>query len=230
MRILHVSDTHGPIPWKDLPDDFDVLVHSGDWMPDRHSMDRDYVIQYQMDFLRHEAACVAAWLKDRPLVFCAGNHDRLSEAYMERELREHGVNAYAPGHHGAKVLGVRFFGLREIPCDEGHFEGEYPPRQLSIVTTITCGFIWRDDILVAHCPPEGPLAGDSVHKWGNVELADILHEDADDSPEYQWAPQLILCGHIHACGGSEYRVGRSRIINSAQTFTLVEAKVQTNDD
>lgn len=222
MRILHISDTHGPIPWAFLPNDFDALVHSGDWMPEGPHRDRASIACYQMEFLRHEGACLAAWLKDRPFVFCGGNHDLLSEAYMQRELRSLGVWAVAPGSTRTTVLDVDFFGLREVPWICGDFEGECFDFDLERATRAVTDVCLGDEVLVAHCPPQGPLAGKSENKWGNGHLTNAIVRANDKSFERPWSPRLILCGHIHECGGMEHRIGNSHIVNSARAIAVVD--------
>lgn len=219
VRILHLSDTHGPIPWAALPTDFDLLAHTGDWMPEGHHVDRGAIACYQMEFLRYEGAALAARLQGRPFRFCLGNHDLLSEDYVERELRDHGVECgnpqrnAAPHEHSQTV--ALFDRLRETPFIDDSFEGGLSPSALAARTRSARrpGLLpGRHSVLLAHCPPSGALS--ERDDWGNPELARIL--DWEES-----APSLVLCGHIHSQGGQSERWGRTLVVNSARTWTLL---------
>lgn len=220
MRICHVSDTHGPVRFNDLPQPsgFDVFVHSGDWLPDVPARGRAETIPYQMEFLRHEGAALAAWLNGKPFVFCLGNHDLLTESWVERELRSLGVNAFAPGPKGTAVAAgpeaVCFRGFRETPFICADFEGGYDDVELGVRTQSLADKWHTKDVLVAHCPPSGPLS--SRPEWGNRHLARLLAEDA-------YAPALVLVGHVHERGGEEVTIGKSRVVNGARTVRLVDS-------
>lgn len=220
MKILHVSDTHGPVRLAALPTDFDVLCHTGDWAPDpSFSSDRAIVVPYQMDFFRHEATALAAWLGGRPLVFCLGNHDLLSEAWVERELGEAGVAAHAPGARPSLLASVekqRFLGMRETPFIDDAFEGGCTDERLAYVTSRHAVRWYPNHVLLAHCPPQCVLAGPSERQWGNSHLRSWLENGMGDL-----APRLVLCGHIHECFGRE-TIGSSLVVNSACGWSLVD--------
>lgn len=219
MIFLHVSDTHGPIPLAKLPTDFDVLCHTGDWAPEPSARypDRGIVAPYQMEFFRYEARALAAFLGERPLVFCLGNHDVLSEAWVERDLNAAGVNAFAPGSMGASVSGTKFWGMRNVPTINGSFEGELEPILLEAATENILRRAFPDDVLLAHCPPQSVLAGASENQWGNPFLTAAL--------AHEMAPRLVLAGHIHEAFGRA-TVGRAYVVNSACGWSLVDTSTR----
>lgn len=221
MILLHVSDTHGPIPIAKLPTDFDVLCHTGDWAPEPSwPADRSLIAPYQMDFFRHEATALAAWLQGRRLVFCLGNHDLLGEGWVERELQSAGVDAHAPGHTGSTLVNVlssqTFFGMREVPAMGGWFEGECDDDALFAVTETIADLASEDDILLTHCPPQSALAGPSENQWGNSHLTSWLTSGARED-----RPGVVLSGHIHECFGRA-TIGASLVVNSACGWSLVD--------
>ncbi len=220
MIILHVSDTHGPVPWKKLPEDFDILCHSGDWAPDHPNTDsRPDTISHQRAFFEREGPCMAAWLGERPLVFCLGNHDLLSEAWVERSLMNNGVNAFAPGPEGSVVTlkgqqSVLFRGFRFTPYIHDGFEGGCEEHDLEYRVEAMAAQ-WRPrDVLVAHCPPQGEAVAPFPQHWGNRALLGALLEPL--------APRVVLCGHLHENGGSVTVIKDTLVYNSARRYSLVE--------
>lgn len=225
LRILHVSDTHGAIAFERIEqtfgDDFDVFCHTGDWLPDPPMRSQADLICYQMEWLRHEGPALAAYLRGRPFVACLGNHDALSEAWVERELGTLGVQATLPGSRPnprVSVAGGTFLGCRYVPFMGGAFEGECTAPELVERVLHLSARWYPDDILLAHCPPQGALAGPPDRAWGNAPLADSLRSSFGDL-----APRLILCGHIHECPGSE-RIGQTTVINSARSVSRIRWK------
>lgn len=222
VRILHVSDTHGPIPWNELPNDFDLLVHSGDWFAEGPGQTRAAIAPYQIEVLRHEAPCLAAWLKGRMMLFCLGNHDLLSEAFVEQELRAHGVTVLAPGRWGGSVVldahpdmyAADVRGLRETPFIHESFEGGLGEAELSKATAACCPLPMPSffRVLIAHCPPSGNLSERVA--WGNASLARLIAQGE--------GPDLVLAGHIHSLGGRHERCGSSLVVNSARGWSLIE--------
>lgn len=224
MRILTTSDTHGPIRFDRWPSlaDVDVVCHTGDWAPDGPQNGyRDTRSVSQMSFFWHEGAALAATLGSKPFLFCLGNHDMLTEAWVERELRELGVNAFAPGVRGVTIGAGRearhFRGFRDVPWICGAFMHEREGAALQAATSELTDRWTSGDIILAHCPPQGPLAGRPDDAWGNPWLTEALERDS------QQRPSLLLCGHIHEHGGEEDRVGITRVVNSACRFRLVDA-------
>lgn len=215
IRILFVSDTHGPIQITSLPpkDEFDIMCHAGDWFPDPSGRLRNAdVVGYQRDFLRYEASCLAAFLGDTPFVFTLGNHDYLNTSLVEEELRSSGVNVINPNDR-VQALSIRertlsFRGFRYIPWIHGGFCGELDDVELELRTK---ALREQDcDVLISHCPPSGKLS----RGYGNDHLRDNFLCDN--------APKVNLVGHIHETGGRDEMIGRTLVVNAAKKTVIVE--------
>lgn len=215
IRILFVSDTHGPIQITSLPprSEFDIMCHAGDWFPDPNGRLRNAdVVGYQRDFLRYEASCLAAYLGDTPFVFTLGNHDFMNTSLVEEELRTNGVNVYNPNDR-AKVISVRektlsFRGFRYIPWIHGGFCGELDDVELKLRTNALKEEDF--DVLISHCPPSGKLS----RGFGNDHLRDNLLQPN--------APLVNLVGHIHETGGRTEVINRTLVVNAAKKTVMVD--------
>ncbi len=80
------------------------------------------------------------------------------------------------------------------------------------------------DIVVSHCPPfeacdkVGPLCHPQTG-----EPVD-LHIGSPGLRRYieRNRPRLVVCGHVHECGGEEAWIGATRVVNAAQRVIVVE--------
>src|ERR1051325_2270861 len=87
MKIVHVSDTHGLLP--ELPSG-DIVLHTGDFLPNRSRGVVDVETVHQMDWLRRHIIEIVDWIGDRPFLFVQGNHDYINPCPT---LRDAGVDA-----------------------------------------------------------------------------------------------------------------------------------------
>ncbi len=61
-------------------------------------------------------------------------------------------------------------------------------------------------VLVSHSPPLGALDRDSSgRRRGSVAVREAIEAKS---------PRLVVCGHIHACGGEWDAIGQSLIVNA----------------
>lgn len=220
IRILLVSDTHGPIDIPNLParSEFDVMCHAGDWCPDpRGRLKEADVVSYQKDFIRYETTALSAFLGDTPFVFTLGNHDYLNPLFVEEELLSNNAKVINPNDQ-VKTLTIRektlsFRGFRYIPWIYGRFCGELGDDELELKTE---ALMTEDiDVLISHCPPSGIIA----RKFGNWFLRNNLFQEN--------APKLILTGHIHETGGQTEVINKTVVVNGATTHIMVEFLVET---
>lgn len=56
------------------------------------------------------------------------------------------------------------------------------------------------DIVLSHCPPFGILDGADGHRFGSKGLRAYINREC---------PALVVCGHIHECGGRSQRLLRA---------------------
>jgi len=205
---------------------FDVWCDTGDWLPEPPPWSSAEVPRYQMEFVRYEAPALAAKLLGKPFVFCGGNHHWVTDAWLLRELRSHGVNAFCPGHAGQEVLGRRFFGIREIPTIDprvppaSRFPGECDESDMINQVLSLAGRWQRSDIVLAHCPPRGPTAEENGRQFGNAPLGVAL-DGAAMQTHRQDRPCLVLTGHIHVPQQRMHMHVDTLVINSATTWRLL---------
>jgi len=198
-EFIHTSDTHGY--FLTLPKMGKYVVHSGDLHPDCPQIGRDPLGQkkYQRDWVRSRTDTFREWLEGRPLIYCAGNHDR--NTWICHDLREAGIEAYDVTNSWLDLDGTSFYGLPFIPYMDGYWKWEKTIEEMKEVfqkfheeVVMVKGM---PNILITHCPPAGvfDLAMSGQH-IGNTVLADFLTYVWKDS-----LPSMILCGHVHEAKG-----------------------------
>lgn len=241
LRILHTSDRHGS--WRPILgfEDFDLWIDSGDWMPnitrgtpiearfqaswmtlDKLKLRKLY--QRAGDFYPTDseqpphtgsiAQRLTTWLAGRPMLCVPGNHDYADLAAC---LRTAGAQALNLTKGPAKVGGLRFAGMREIPVIAGEWAGESGEPELRAAVERVMSF--DPQVLVTHSPPNGILDL-SDNKGGHVGISALT----------QWLVyrphrvQLVLFGHVH----EQPAVVREMDImfsNAAQTARILEVEV-----
>jgi Icc-related predicted phosphoesterase len=164
----------------------DVLVGAGDFGNVRSNV----------------GACVAILAEaGRPAVFVAGNHETTDELVAAcRDWPEAHVL------HGTSVAlgGVTFFGLGGgVPVTPfgawSHDFTEDEARTLLAGCPPGC-------VLLSHSPPKGIL---DVSTRGASLGSQAVREAIERT-----RPALVVCGHIHACGGQTARLGPTPIVNA----------------
>lgn len=150
-----------------------------------------------------------------PTVFVPGNGE------SDEELRD-----ACAGWSGATVLhgsgtlvgGVRFWGIGGgipvTPFGAWSFdltEGEARERLAGCP---------HGAVLISHSPPHG-----------HVDLADGRHLGSRAVLEavQRTTPQLVVCGHIHACWGMRSEIGPSGIVNAGPAGVVVELGEEGGD-
>ena len=135
-----------------------------------------------------------------PVVFVAGNHDRLDE--MEEAAR-----GWPEAHilHGRAVIvqGIPFFGLGyEIPAGADKPWNQRLEEEEAEALLAHCP---EGSVLVTHSPPFGvaDVQRDGRHEGSRAILSAIECRK----------PRLALCGHIHHAWGMKGMVGTSPVHN-----------------
>lgn len=182
MRIWHISDTHGNHNQLQVPENVDIVVHSGDasnWLdPYRNEPEMRAFIDWFAE--------LAAPVK----VFVPGNHDTsVEKGLISRELIERcGIKMLVD--QGMEIGGLRFWG------------SPWTPRYGTWSWMKDRGTINRawdripDDteVLITHGPPYGVL--DATYNRGNkVELTGC---SALMKRVAKIQPKLMMFGHIHS--------------------------------
>ena len=233
MRILHTSDTHGmpaPITHKCV----DVIVHSGDLLPDPPLEDghrHENIQRWQREWVQANIEGFKSWTFGRPLLFCGGNHDHADGAWLEVELRANSIDATCLDDKLGSFIGLNWFGLPYVEYINGWHAYELNDDEMkakidAMVDTIDAST--GIDVLVAHQPPMKILDKDlrnGLH-WGNRRLNDALWDGVVcEGIEAGKVPEIVLMGHCHSARGVRMLTKNYRTIlfsNAATTQCLIE--------
>jgi len=184
MKIWHISDTHGYHEWFKVPENIDVVVHSGDATNSKNSIKNMKKMKAFLD-----------WFSKLPIehkVFVPGNHDLSVEEGIFDKEDFLGAGIHLLHNSSVKIEGKLFWGSANCPMyGDWSFmlEKEDMPK------------IWAEiprevDVLVTHTPPRNIL--DFTHN--NDGSIDICGCPSLWSRVVELQPQLHLFGHIHNSG------------------------------
>lgn len=204
MKIMHVSDTHGYFP--ELDGEFDLVVISGDFLPNKFvhvfcSRSKEcymYERKFQYEWVFQNAEKIKLWTKNKPIVFCMGNHDFFNPCRLLKDMGVYIVDATDQFH---AVLGANFYGFPYVPILNGIWNNERSGQdmhdeiqkmQKRLIDLNKFGSI---DVFIAHCPPYGILDRVGNENIGSVHLANLL------TYSFPKLPKLFLCGHVHESNG-----------------------------
>lgn len=207
-----MSDTHGHLPIP-LADDFDVIVHSGDFLPNRSFGNRVLEEPFQQYWIEENAPRFHPryWMK--PWLVCPGNHDFIDPTPALRHL---GIDATFLCNSGRDIDGVRFWGFPWTPtfydwnwmCDPHEMEHRLSPA----VDLMNQGGI---DVFVSHGPIHGVL---DRNRDGERCGCKVLRKTMQDVTT---PPKLFLHGHIHESAGVQAWSRGMKISNAALTQRIV---------
>lgn len=189
LRILHISDTHGLLP--EPQGDFDVVVHSGDFLPNYSAGIRHLEVCTQKNWLEDNAPRFSPHYWTKPFLVCPGNHDYID---VVPTLRGLGIDARSINECIDTIDGVTFLGFPWTPefCGWNWMCGrEDMARRLKLVEN----FLNGTDVLVTHGPSYGILDRNrDGDRCGCPELRRVLQDT-------KHPPKLHLHGHIHESAG-----------------------------
>lgn len=211
MRILHVSDTHGQ--FDPLSTDGDVVVHSGDLMPNRTFGIAQVEHAFQRYWVEDNAKRIRDWVGSRPFLLTLGNHDFIDPTQY---LRDVGLDARLL-HDGVELGGVRFCGFPWTPTfyDWAWMCGpvEMAERLRPAVDLMNRGDV---DVFVSHGPMYGVL---DRNRDGTRCGCKVLRETMQtvDVP-----PKLLLHGHIHEAAGWLGWSNGMTVSNAARTQRVLD--------
>lgn len=212
MRICHLSDTHGKFPL--LKGNYDIVVHSGDWLPDFKVSPHLYA-EAQEAWIKVNIGEIKSWIKSAPFLFCQGNHDFANPNRVEQILRQAGINAFNLENKIVSINDYKFYGFPYVPSINGTFNYECDEQEMfhqvdELTSIMNQTYI---DVLVAHCPIYGVLSTCSYasQNWGNKELETMFQSKLDQNLR----PQAVLCGHIHSASGIQ--LYKDMLVSNAAT-------------
>lgn len=230
MKLFHISDSHG-FPYMEIPDSADVIVLTGDILPDDwDTLKRNKILglpmpslisrkEYQEYWLLNNLQAFVAWTKNKPLMWCSGNHDYFNPCKM---LSDAGINVFDTNDRMVNFGGMSWYGFPYVNFIDGNFVYEKSKSQMVIETNNLLKTLSKfemssfPDIFLAHAPLAGIYDRDkNGNSYGNSVLLNcMLYSDKK-------LPNLYLCGHVHAPDGG-YELNGMRIFNSATSSHLIE--------
>lgn len=203
MKICHLSDSHGR--WPKLPDS-DIVVHSGDMLPNRTRGIVPVELHYQEGWLQQNMQ----WLKDsigsRPFLFVPGNHD-----YFDPIPHTVAAGIDARDARGvSNVDDIWFYGFAGVPYFTGEWNHEMSENQ------IAQGFQppVDTDVIIAHAPIYGVLDRNANGtRCGSKAIRAAMQSGG--------SPAWYLHGHIHEAAGVQGWSHDVMVSNAATTFRVI---------
>jgi Icc-related predicted phosphoesterase len=215
VRLAHLSDTHG-LPRKGIPDDCEIVVHTGDLCPNRTRGVVHVEVPYQTSWLQTTAPQWERWLDGRHMVMVTGNHDFVDVAAV---LAENGLSVHSAAKLPVELGGLVFHGHGLVPPITGEWAGETPEGGLIEATARVLEH--EPDVLLLHCPLKGYLDAPFVGSFGHG--VHIGSSGIRDAIRYStWKPQVILHGHCHEQGGRQDLFDGIPVHNSATTLRVID--------
>jgi Icc-related predicted phosphoesterase len=213
LRIQHVSDTHGH--FFDLHSGCDVVVHSGDLLPNA-TRGKPSECNFQLRWLEEHASEIVRWLAGRPMLYCAGNHDFLSPEHAAQVLNEAGAKVTNITDRSVLLEGRAFYGFPWCPPITG--EWAFETTEDGIAARIRELPKTGIDVFVTHAPPYGIL--DCAPFFGTFDH--IGSRALRNAIAYgKIRPALHLFGHAHESCGLQCLDG-ILYSNAARTKHIIE--------
>jgi len=222
MRICHISDTHGN--FNTLFGKFDIIVHSGDFLPNSKAIfgkNRiENEINFQKSWLSNNINVLKKFIGNHPFIFINGNHDFIDPDYIEEFLKENGVNAINATNKMINYNDFKFYGFPYIPYIKNFWNYEKTVQEMKKEIELLSDYFNNNhiDILISHCPPYKILdKANSNENIGNSSLSDAINYIINKEN----LPTHILCGHCHESFGIKYQLD-ILFSNAATTHNLIE--------
>ena len=183
MKIWHISDTHTFHRLLDIPENIDIVIHSGDATnprdPYKNEVEmRDFLHWYSLLPIKHK-------------LYVAGNHDTSIERgfIVRSDFASKGI-AYLENDY-IEVEGLKIWGSPITPTfgDWAFMKARHNTHD-----------VWKhipddSDIVVVHGPPRGVL---DLSYNRNNEL-EFCGDSSLKKRMLDIKPKLCLFGHIHNC-------------------------------
>lgn len=182
MRIWHISDTHSMHGFLRVPNDIDMVIHSGDVS----NPSNPYINEPEVhNFIEWYAS-----LPMRYKIFVAGNHDTSIEKRLVTPYDFEKADITYLENSSTHVEGFNIWGT---PITPAFGVGWAWNRVRSKMNSLWESIPEYTDIVISHGPPKGIL--DLTYNQQNeVELCGCI---AMKKHMLRLQPQLCLFGHIH---------------------------------
>lgn len=213
MKICHVSDNHSV--FYPLIGKWDVILHSGDLLPNNKPKTKSQEPLFQRDWIRDNSENFKRWIGDKPFIFSSGNHDYTDPC---SELIDIGINAINIDNKIIEFNGYKFTGFPYLGYI-GLWNWELKEQDMKIKVDMLVNTINKNniDILVSHCPPFGLLDENDVGEYiGNVPLRNAIDR------EIKKLPKLLCVGHNHNDGGKKIKYKNMLVSNAATIYNIID--------
>lgn len=186
MKIWHISDTHTFHELLTIPQDVDMVIHSGDCSNPRDPYTNEPEVRKFIDWYK--------WLPIKHKIFVAGNHDTSVEKGLVRrkDFEDAGI-IYLENEYVA-IDGINIFGSPHTP----QF-GQWAFMK----DRVKLERFWRKaidegdpcDIIIVHGPPKGILD----KSYSRDHYMEACGDRSLLNRVLEIKPKLMLFGHIHNC-------------------------------
>jgi len=199
MKLVIISDTHGYLRERDIPDG-DVLIHCGDACSSGQGF----------EFLHFAGQMHKIAARFRLVLFTPGNHDRCVQAFPDkcRQVFEN-QRCKMLIHESTEFEGVKFFGSPWTPAflNWSYMYDRAKGKELwSTIPNDT-------EVLFTHGMPYGILdsIGRLIGKEGDehVGCKDLLERIGEIKPK------IFAGGHLHLQGGRQFQNIDTLFVNAA---------------
>jgi len=199
MKLWHISDTHCLHTQLQVPQDVDIVVHSGD-----ASNRLDPCLN------ENELRTFLEWFSSLPIktkIFVPGNHDTSLERGLIKPAHIESLGIHLLINESRIIEGKHFWGS---PCVPKYGDWAWMKSRETI------NRIWQHipanvDVLITHGPPYGILDA-TYNRQNNVELVGC---SALRKKVFKEPPGFMLFGHVHST--DDIRNAGIRTINGIST-------------
>lgn len=234
MIICHASDWHGcryknesgevVTIFPEIEEDFDVFVMSGDFFPNSiwgANMKPEELKnekKFQEKWMRQYANDLKKCIKNKPFIFCSGNHDFINPCNI---LKEYGAEVIDTDNKVVEFMNYSWYGFPYVPIMNNNWNWEKNSQDMKIevdkfLKKLKSVNKYNNlDILIAHCPIYSILDRVRNENIGNQHMATAL------SYQMQTMPKLYLCGHVHESFNYTW-LNNMFVSNAATSYRIID--------
>ncbi len=150
--------------------------------------------------------------KNKKVIMVPGNHESKAKVKILEEHYKVHMLGNKPVHINENLVlfGTNYMSIGRAGVPED-FVFQNTIENFKAIEHIPC------KIQLNHIPPAGTQMGDASPFFPFVSGSSALTEFLE-----HYSPDVTFCGHIHETSGLEEIVGKTRVINVAETFKVFE--------
>lgn len=200
MKILHISDTHTCHGYLTIPEDIDMIIHSGDCSNQKDPYNNE-----------HEVRNFLMWYENLPIkykIFCAGNHDTSIEKRLvhPNDIKAKGI-IYVE-NDSTEVEGLKIWGSPCTPTFGMNWAWNKARHKLFDLWELIPD---DTDIVITHGPPKTILDL-------SVDRMEFCGCNALKNRMFKVQPKFHMFGHIHNNGDAS-NAGYTKLANYKTIFS-----------